>query len=40
MLCIEINGTLNAKPVKPLPIYMVKTLGGGGCGDLYYINDL
>lgn len=30
MLCIEINRTLNAKPVKPLPIYMVKTLGGGG----------
>lgn len=38
MLCIEINKNLNATHVKLLPIYMVKTLGGG-CGDLYYIND-
>lgn len=36
MLCIEINRTLNAKPVKPLPIYMVKTLGGGGV-EIYII---
>lgn len=39
MLCIEINRNLNATHVKLLPIYMVKSIGGGGCGDLYYIND-
>lgn len=40
MLCIEIDRILNVKFVKFLFIYMVKILGGGGCGDLYYINDL
>lgn len=37
MLCIEINRTLNAKPVKLLPIYMVKTFGGGGDVEIYII---